>query len=401
MRVIFAGQTGVEKRIALENLARFAARQHGLAPNLNHSETRRFVQVKILEDGIKEKCLGQFQVFLDSEHRLQKESDWREALGRILGEISRDAPKHVFLGLHGAYLRGGEYFACIDADLLREFRPTVFVTLIDDMYDIWQRIQDREEIQKTESYFELGELLTWRSVEIMLTDTLKHKVRTGQLRHFVVAVKHPTEFLYRLLFERDRLIVYGGCPITRTRDNAKSRDQVDRYRRLLRGHFTVFDPLTIDELRIDLDTNSLVDRWAVRVRQPLVKETTFKSNPLSKLPKKRCRLLRQAIGTQIESRDFRLVTDGDTLAGYRPHYGRDSRASRGLHREMVHAGAARKPMHVYHPPQDQVKGGVSVFDKIESAIKHSTMASMINGLSQLQEQKTERHRREGTRLTWE
>lgn len=201
----------------------------------------------------------------------------------------KESPKHVFLALHNVLFRDAQFFSYVDWDLLvDEFNPTVFVTLIDDSFDVLRRIHEEEAKNPTGSIFQLREIFAWRSSEIKATDQIarnlyvKPGLLTGPWRElltnpdsevwkkyrqelppppryifrdpvqsFVVAVKHPPQMLYRLLFKRGIFRIYTCFPISDTREHQEAIEEVNEFVAKLSEKFTVFNPVTIDEMILE------------------------------------------------------------------------------------------------------------------------------------------------------
>ena len=65
----------------------------------------------------------------------------------------------------------------------------LFITFIDDVYDIWWRLRRRKEQFQPSGVLRFRDVLAWRSIEIMMTDTLAaHLVPGRAIPHYVIAV---------------------------------------------------------------------------------------------------------------------------------------------------------------------------------------------------------------------
>ncbi len=399
MRVVFAGTTGVQKLRLMQAVASLAAREAGKSIDLNHSETQAFIHVLDLDNEIDKTLGGGRKAFLDMLNPHNRDETWYKVFEKKIRELS-GYDGHVFLGIHNWCLRKGQFFSCVNWDLLVAFRPTVFIALFDDVYDVWQRVNNYEkEKLKTNSYFRLDEILEWRSAEILATDILANnlflnpeKVAPGEdlkrlpvaiqnlfgrpIPHFTVAVKHPVTTFYRLLFRRrDYPVVYTSFPITDTRDSKKRREPIDQFRKKLHDSFTAFDPLTIDEFRFNKEqkrTGSRVrsvlkPRWNALPRgiECCVPETPLRDNPFRGFDKVYLHSLKASIGNRVVSRDLRLVEQADATVGFRPFYGGQPQLSRGMDKEFLTASFLGKGLYIYHPDEDEQGQSNSIFDSLQ------------------------------------
>ena len=327
MRVIFTGQTGINRsKEILKNLALFALKTEGCPEDLNSSKSQEHLMIYSLNEELKNLGINIIS-FLDDQNPIAKADVWKRAFNNILSRIKDEKPKHTFLSMHHIFYRYSSFFSPVDWDLIKDFQPDIFITLIDDIFSIWKRINSRDKKSPSGSYFRLRELASWRSAEILMTDFLAKCLFPGKsIKNYVVAAKHPTQMLYRLLFEPEKLLVYVAFPITSTRKDSKKVDEINKFRMELHEKFTVFDPVTIDEdvLRILLNNkqpgkNLLIrknDRWPIPNNWSLCEDVNY---PI-KLKADEAREVVKDIRDHIMLRDFRLIDQVDYFAGYRPNY---------------------------------------------------------------------------------
>ena len=438
MRVVFAGITGIGKEEAARTVACLAASARGLRPDLSDKYTKRFIQVLSVEDEIKA-TYDDLRPFLDQVSNTERTHIWREAMQRVVQQASQS--EHSILCFHNTYYRRSNFFTCTDWDLLATYRPTVFVTLINDVYDIWETVNARERVHRSLSYFHLPEILAWRSVEIAATEALAaniyckashHGIAPTDLEkilgvcpaagsvfgkeipHFVFSVKHPAKTLFQLLFHRYKMPVYASFPITKTRNLNEGRAEIDSYREtLFRSDFlTVIDPLTIDELRLEetpvKGKDSLRPRWPLTFGPPMVGEVPLTENPFQGYDALQYHSLRDSIGRHVEERDYRLVAQTYCLAAYRPFYGgplgggaRPSDSpSGGVDKEIMHALQEKKHIYAVHPNEDRV-GSLKVFSSMDFAVQPSDVAGLLSELEKSANLRSENLKKKGITETWE
>jgi hypothetical protein len=192
---------------------------------------------------------------------------WKDSFCKVMEEWKASKPRYAFFSLHLTYQVLSEFFSpfswIIDRqetllEFMKEINPHYVVTLIDDIHSVRARIKPGYSVR-------LSDLLRWRQIEIMMTDILAQRTIAPAIkrenpvlypfeRSPAVAIRHPVSMIYSYLFEPDRLRVYASFPISepRRRFLAQGTDEpireVNRFRRALRKWFTVFDPVTIDEI---------------------------------------------------------------------------------------------------------------------------------------------------------
>jgi len=342
VRILVLGSAGMEKAKFIGKVTDIAYLQNFVRGREN-PESKGFIEVYDLDGTIKEGLGGlpKYAAYLDNPNPQIQQEIWNRFCQEILEKIETSKPKHVFLLVHGTYYRNKRYFSRLNWNFLRKFRPSIIITLIDDAYDVQRRIAQVESEVETRSECTLSEAIEWRTVETMIANILSENLfEHTKIHFFVVAVKHPPETVYRLLFERWRLPLYIAFPIGVTRPDDEAITEINEFRMKLRQHFTVFDPVTIDEYPLE---DNRIKRWPLNngETQPSIKVGDIK--PIEK-----------AILENIEARDFQYVSQSEGLVAYRPFWGKRHSPSRGVDREMIQALNQNKPIYVVHSTQDGV-----------------------------------------------
>ncbi|MFW9802705.1 MAG: hypothetical protein ACFFFC_08650 [Candidatus Thorarchaeota archaeon] len=202
----------------------------------------------------------------------KKRGAWIAAYNAILDEIHERSLDIALLSMHMLWYRGYNFFCPVDFPTVENGRikPIGIVTQIDDLYDIWTRIRERKDRPGSFNIdvdFSLSELGIWRGLEVLMSEKLAeflHDQRRGF--HYVWAVKHPPEMLWKLVSDPSQLTVYSAFPISRTRNCEDAVDAINEFRQKLYDEFIVFDPLTIDEYPIRA---KLVEYWVEHIRNDL------------------------------------------------------------------------------------------------------------------------------------
>ena len=434
MRVIFTGHTGVCKSDVLRTLITEVAERDFHTENLKRTDVKKFIASYSVEKEIESILEGPITPFLEKFTQENRNTIWRAAFRKVLEKVNNDSPSHALLEFHNLFLRNGNFFSCVDWDLVMQFRPTIIITLIDDIYDVWQRVNDREKKLKTDSYFELSEILSWRTAEITAAETLAknlfvnpethsitpeilRELQSSQFRrlaqllgkalpHFVFAVKHPISSLYQLLFRRDVLTLYTAFPITATRHDSKRVHEINSFRKVLHENFTVFDPVTIDELRFektkfDKGSLELTQRWDICTEwyTSIIQETSISENPFKNIAPRK---LLTDIKAQLVARDIRLVCQSRCLCGYRPFYGAREYISSGMDAELRVANEEMKHVAVFHPKEDRTEKNSNILINFaEKARLFEEVSEVIDHLNKVQAKHKEIFNGEDRPLTWE
>jgi adenylate kinase len=382
------GTAGMKKEAFIEKVVNIAYQQNFVKGRAN-PESKGFIEVYHLDGSIKKGLGGlpKYAAYLDNPNPQSQQEIWDGYCNKILEKIKRSNTTHAFLVLHGTYYRNKRYFSRLNWSLLRQFKPNIILTLIDDAYDVSQRIAQVESKLETRSECTFNEAIEWRTVEIMMGDTLSQNlIERKKLPHFVLAIKHPPETAYRLLFERWRLVLYAAFPISDTRLNDDAVKEINRFREKMHHEFTMFDPVTIDEYPV---AGKLVKRW------PLCGGVSARPN----VEVREIKRIEKSILENIEARDFRYVSEAEGLVAYRPFWGKRQSPSRGVDREMIQALNENKPIYVVHDRKD---GVLSERQKLFQPIERAQVKSSVNQIvRELQKWQDENKKQRKTQRTWD
>ena len=207
----------------------------------------------------------------------------------------------VFVSLHACYyhVKTSEFFTVVDEKLLGMFSADVVINLIDDLYDVFARLSgsgqlfDRtyavgKGVEASLKHFgHLSQILQWRSVETLLTDHLAEGA-FHTIRPSVLAVKHPLTVARQLIYSPGNHSIYLSHPISEPRRMEITHrvveadgfiGEVNQVADALRQDAIVFEPTTIDELRIlqvaDPDDASITQRVPKLLRRWRLAEAAF------------------------------------------------------------------------------------------------------------------------------
>lgn len=426
MRVLVLGTTGINKKEVLEKVVDIACKEKfGLREGLAHSDAKKHIQIFDLDRRMRDKVGPGYSSIMDGKIRENQRAIWKKELQSIFDELERNQPEHVFLSIHGVYYRYNNYFSMIDMNMLGSFYPDIIITLVDDIYDVSDKITKKEEEFKTNSSCTLSEALAWRTIEILMGESISQqlyidpesvgidvkginelptnlkKLFRKNIPHFVIAVKHNPKMIFRLLFERKRLVLYSSFPITSTRVDSDKLAEINDFKNKLNDKYTIFDPSTIDELLIKEKLNMKDDEKKLIQKNKMMVEETADHILLKRLYGDYSRAtelpkflkvnhiveLKDAISKHIELRDYRLIDQSQGVVAYRPFWGASPDPSGGVDAELGHAIATGKAPLVFHPKDDG--DPKLLFRGVEDAIKHSSLDDLFAQLEKWQTDKEE------------
>jgi hypothetical protein len=379
--VIFAGTTGFGKSKILKKFTLDALARKGLPRDLESKESQKSIRYfRFDEELIAESQATDIPSFLENPSYRQKSAAIENTFRRIARSIkSVPPPRYVFLDVHLSFTKRSEFIPPINFsnfdELTTEQSPIRVITLIDDVFHIWQTIRKKEEDGAFSNIkLRLREIISWRSVELLQAETVA-KYYTRENRNVVnyeVSVRHPSYVFNNLVFNPKPVCAYLSFPITKIRNRPECVKEINDFR--LRMHafaekneMVLFDPVTIDELLLvhsipdadppeDMAGNVTIDgaeRWPLGFKN-LGEEVAF---PLE-IPKREIKEVRPDIDNNIRARDFKLVDTSLCTAAYRPYYhGR----STGVAAEIEHSVREFKRVFAFDSPEDKKDTG-SPFD---------------------------------------
>jgi adenylate kinase len=303
------------------------------------------------------------------------------AKNRILDEIVErwKDKENVILGLHAVYYRKNSFRHVIDWQKLREFRPDLIVTLIDDVHVTRERIIEREYARADPSrFYTLRDMIVWREVELLMSLTMARNLNS--VPHKILALNQGPITLYQLMFEsrhpkalgeEGKYEVYASFPVTEVEKNIELKDQVNQFRNIIKRYFIVYDPMTIGEkiLHNEISRNfqkSFPDKEIIIKYDD--KEYRFSSSEIMEII--------HDINGQIISRDERLVEQSDMVIAFRPTF------SPGSRYELSHAKKTGKVKAFAIIPSGDI--GESPFD-ISSLVDRywSNLKDMMSDLGRM------------------
>lgn len=286
--------------------------------------------------------------------------------------------EHIFFSIHLSYYKNSEFFPPFAPQLFSSHfakisKPNLkIITLIDDVFSIWQRIKKKEQDGYLHTSMRLREILSWRSLESIRSESLNNWLRYRNegflsVNNYLVSVRHPYSTFHNLIFNEKPITVYLSYPITEPRKSAEGIKEINEYRAELHKigsekGAVVFDPVTIDELSLvtalndgSAESKNVLlkeeHRWPLEIPDPVISSPNW---PIE-IPKQEIEEVKKDISNQIQSRDYALVDAANHLAVYRPFY--QGIRSEGADAEIKHAKESGTTVTVYSSKNDESEAG--------------------------------------------
>ncbi len=145
----------------------------------------------------------------------------------------------VFINVHSFFYWKKTFMRGFDLGHLKNLKPDMFVTVIDNAPIIKKKLDARE--QWNAERISVEEVLLWQNVESEVTASW---AEYHGKPFFALAAAQPVESLYRLVFEPKVQTAYISMPMTHLA--ASEQLKVTKFAQQLEKYFVVFDPRTIE-----------------------------------------------------------------------------------------------------------------------------------------------------------
>ena len=322
--------------------------------------------------------------FLDIHNQADKVKTLNETFEWIRKIVFDPAKKYIFLDMHLTYYKNSEYFPPFDQsryiDCIRgicsksgaaddaetDDIEIVVINLIDDAFNIWKLIADKAVSKYPDTKLTLREVLSWRSLESLQTESLTIALESEyqSVPSYMVSVRHPPSTFRNLIVPKVPLCFYLSYPISNTRNNNDMIDEINDFRRKMHemgeeNGVAVFDPVTIDELYQGSGDDDAV-RMGDGVRWPLGVESLSQDGLQHvEISNKEIGESKKQIEHQIRSRDYKLVGSSKVLAVFKPCFGGPSK---GVRKEIEYALSKGITVVVYTPLEKGQPDNQNPFD---------------------------------------
>ena len=332
MRVLFTGQTGIDKKIQLQALGEYCA-QKGRSiqaifniGDIMYAESQRS-GLRLAEGKILDLPLAQLGALR------------RSAFNVVRNEVAEKT--NVLVNSHAVFRWNNRLFRAFELPEVRDLRPDVIVTLIDDVEAVKLRLDQFKESGELppDTRYSLKDLLVWREEEMLASEILASVLETP---HYVLGVSleeevstMPLDVMYSLMFEPWKMTSYVSYPISGARSRPDVWEKVVEYRRLARKYLTAFDPLMIDEKRL-VDLAQRTADGTDEVECTALGQTV-------RLSRREIGAIAYDIDGQIVARDYKLIDQSEMIVAYFPvDASGEPLIAGGVQSEIEYAAASTK-----------------------------------------------------------
>jgi len=323
MRAFVTGQVGVDKGPYLEGLKSLAKKQ-GLDVEICHVGQMMYREAPDVPAG---RILNLPITRLNS---------LRRAVFKEIVAISAKH-EHVIVNTHATFRWRHGLFAAFDFDQIKEFGAEAYVTLVDNVETVHQRLVRDHDIDHS-----LKDILVWREEELLATEIIAN-ILLGHGHFFMLSRgRHAqtTPTALRLLFEPQRKKVYLSFPMSHVADLPATLAEIDAFKAEIGRHLVCFDPGDVDEFVLQANALAALaeGRTTIEVKGgegPLTLKTTDVAQ------------VSGDIMGQICARDFKMIDQSDMIVSLIPQLANGKPAiSSGVERELHHAFEGGKEVYV-------------------------------------------------------
>ena len=286
----------------------------------------------------------------------------------VFKEILRaaDQHEHVLVNTHATFRWRHGLFAAFDFDQIKAFDADVYITLLDNVESVHQRLTKDHDIDHS-----LKDLMVWREEETLATEIIAN-ITKGH-GHFAMVSRGrnvpTTQTIYRLLFEPWRKKVYPSFPMSHVMDLPDTLAEIERFKAALNEHFITYDPADVDEFVLHMQALKALEAGETTMVARATEGTvTLKTADVAQIS--------GDILGQIYARDFKMIDQSDMIVSLVPElpHGKPGLSS-GVERELHHAFEGGKEVYVVWacrgtPSPFITETATRVFKSTEEAIGH-------------------------------
>ncbi len=272
----------------------------------------------------------------------------------------------LIVNTHATFRWKHGLFHAFDHNQLRELDADLYITLVDNVDAVHERLEREHKTQHT-----LKDILVWREEEIVVTETMAEAL-AGYGYAYVLSRSNPrinARSMYRLMFEPDRKRVYPSFPMTHVMDLPEVLAEIEMFRDALAEHFITFDPADLNEKRLLHEAERATKQGQADVTIKVHgRNITISASEITRIARD--------IDAQIYARDFKLIDQSDLIVSYIPQLpdGRPALSS-GVERELQHAYEGTKEVFVIWRPQSDpspfiTETATEVFHSLDELFKY-------------------------------
>ncbi|MHC4122716.1 MAG: hypothetical protein ACYSSI_04015 [Planctomycetota bacterium] len=294
---------------------------------------------------------------------MKRLSSLRRSVFKDIIAKAKKAP-NLIVNTHATFRWRHGLFPAVDFDQMRQLDADIYINIIDGVAALHTRLSNEHLIGHC-----LKDLIVWREEEIIGTEMLRKGINE-KTPFFCLArglEKETFEIFYELIFESNNKKAYLSFPMTNVIDIKDIKEEINGFRRLMKGYFTCFDPGDLEE--------SYLPQYARAAKEKKQKfiELTIMGSKI-RLDIDEVQQIERDINSQIYARDFLLIDQSDMIISYIPKFD-DGRAiiSSGVERELQHAHEAAKEVYVIWTAEQKpsvfiTQTATKVFKSLDDAV---------------------------------
>jgi len=286
----------------------------------------------------------------------------------VFKEILRTAERHqhLLVNTHATFRWRHGLFAAFDFDQIKALGADLYLTLLDNVESVHQRLVRDHDIDHT-----LKDIMVWREEELLATEILANITRG--FGHFYMISRgrnvQTTRTIYRLMFEPQRKRVYLSFPMSHVMDLPETLGEIDAFKAAMNEHFTCFDPADVDEFVLHTSAVEAIKEGRTTM------EALGAEGPMTLKTADVIQISGDIMG-QIYARDFKMIDQSEMIVSLIPELPTGKPAlSSGVERELHHAFEGGKEVYVIWacrstPSPFITETATRVFGNAEEAIEH-------------------------------
>ncbi len=218
-----------------------------------------------------------------------------------------------------------------------------YATVVDSVYQIQRRLDGTEQWR---GKLMPAEVIAWQEQEVFISMMFAAYERVP---HYLIAHDEPVQTLFDLIcFKRPK--IYLGYPITNLRRESRAHliEAARAFGRRLRGHFVVFDPLSVKDEEAAafarLSDQEFEAQYSPEERESILAWSGGRDR-LRAWGRGLDDHTRLQLGRATVVRDLRLIDQSDMNVVFYP----TSQMSFGVLAEMIHAHTTGKKVYILYP----------------------------------------------------
>lgn len=210
----------------------------------------------------------------------------------------------LIISTHATFWDNKTLLPGINPTRLMELDPNMFITLIDDVIDCWDRLLNTG--QSKWSDLSPVDILEWREIEIFTTNLLASICgqRNNPKPFYLIEKRYNPEIVVDLILDRKKKKYYRSYPISFVKNQPEVKAEADRIEDELGKKVILFDPMGIQDYDRKSDLKQKYSEWCLN-KGFSESDSSWKD-------------IERHLSHQTVSRDHRLIDQSDGIVVYYP-----------------------------------------------------------------------------------